>query len=56
MDKKYRERKARISHKWIKSRSGNSYLCPVASLLDESSSEEELRSECVDESRNPQND
>ena len=56
MDKKYTERKASLSHNWIKSRSGNSYLCPAGSLLDENSSDKELSSECVDESLNPQND
>lgn len=54
----YQERKAGLSHQWIKSKeSGRSYLCPVGSVENiDSASEEELRSKCVDESENPQND
>lgn len=43
---------------WIRSnKSGTSYLCPIGSIKDKSSaSDEELKSVCVDESKNPHND
>ena len=46
-----------IGVKWIKAESGNTYLCPVASLerLD-NPSEADLKTICVDESQNPQNE
>ena len=54
----YQKRKAGLSYTWIKSNSsGKSYLCPVGSVKEgKESSEEELRSNCVDESENPHND
>ena len=39
---------------WIKSDSGNTYVCPI--WVDKDASEEELRKQCVSESENPQND
>jgi hypothetical protein len=43
--------------RWIKAESGNTYLCPTESLKRlHNPSEEELRTHCVDESLNPQND
>jgi len=47
----------RINLKWIRARSGSTYLCPVSSLDRlENPTEEQLRMICVDESENPQND
>ena len=49
--------KRELSLKWIKAESGNTYLCPVASLERlEQMTEEDLKKICVDESSNPQND
>lgn len=47
----------RINLKWIKADSGTTYLCPV-SALDRLAdpTEEQLKTICVDESENPQND
>jgi len=51
------EFKRELSVKWIKAKSGSTYLCPVAALdrIDDSS-EDQLRMICVEESANPQND
>ena len=50
------EFKKEIGVKWIKCDTGNTYLCPVEALkrLD-NPSEEQLKTICVDESMNPQN-
>ena len=51
------EFKKELSVKWIKADSGKTYLCPVTALdRFENPTEEQLRSICVDESLNPQND
>lgn len=51
------EFKQELSVKWIKSESGTTYLCPVEALKRlEDPSEEQLKTICVDESMNPQND
>jgi hypothetical protein len=43
--------------KWIKAESGNTYLCSVKDLKKHPNpTEDELKSICVDESQNPQND
>jgi hypothetical protein len=49
--------KQELNVKWIKAKSGNTYLCPVAALqrLD-NPTEEELKLICVDESENPHNE
>ena len=48
---------SRQSFKWIKSDSGSTYLCQVDAIRGLSSpTEEQLRSLCVDESLNPQNE
>ena len=49
--------KKKLHIKWIKAGSGRTYLCPAGALdrLD-NPSEDQLRSICVDESNNPQND
>jgi hypothetical protein len=49
--------KRELSVKWIKADSGKTYLCPVNALdRIENPSEEQLKTICVDESTNPQND
>jgi hypothetical protein len=49
--------KKELSVKWIKSDSGNTYLCPVAALDRlKSPTEDQLKLICVEESENPQND
>ena len=51
------EFKRELGVKWIKSDSGNTYLCPLDSLKRlENPTEEQLKMICVDESENPQND
>ena len=48
---------SRQSFKWIKSDSGSTYLCQVDALRGiDNPTEDQLRSLCVDESLNPQND
>ena len=43
--------------KWIKAKSGNTYLCPVNALDRlKAPTEEQLKLICVDESLNPQNE
>ena len=45
-----------IGVKWIKAKSGNTYLCPVASLERlNSQNEDDLKKICVDESMDPHN-
>jgi hypothetical protein len=52
-----KEYKKELSVKWIKAPSGQSYLCPVNALKRiNNPSEEQLKTICVDESKNPQND
>ena len=49
--------KKELGVKWVKAKSGTSYLCPLAALNRLSSpTEEDLKKICVDESQNPQND
>ena len=51
------EFKRELGVQWIKSDSGATYLCPVASLQRlENPTEEQLKLICVDESDNPQNE
>ena len=51
------EFKRELGVKWIKSDSGNTYLCPVESLKRlENPTEEQLKLICVDESLNPHNE
>ncbi len=56
MDATMNEFKRELSVRWIKAKSGTTYLCPVDALkrLD-NPSEDQLRTICVDESQNPQN-
>lgn len=52
-----KEFKRELGVKWVKSESGNTYLCPTASLARlQKPTEEDLKKICVDESKNPQND
>ena len=55
MTNETKEFKSSIGVRWVKSESGNTYLCPSSSKVD-SSDESSLRSHCLDESENPQND
>lgn len=49
--------KQEINVKWIKGKSGHTYLCPVNALdRIKNPTEEDLKKICVDESENPQND
>jgi hypothetical protein len=49
--------KKQLSVRWIKGKSGNTYLCPTDALdRMENPSEDDLKKICVDESANPQND
>ena len=49
--------KAEIGVKWIKSDSGKTYLCPASAYERLSNpTEDDLRTICIDESENPQND
>jgi hypothetical protein len=57
MDKDIQKRKESASLKWIKAKSGTTYLCPVEKLAKlKDPSEADLKKICVDESDNPQND
>jgi hypothetical protein len=57
MAKLENEFKKELGVKWIKAKSGNTYLCPVDALKKlKSPSEEQLKLICVDESQNPQNE
>jgi hypothetical protein len=54
-EKKYIERT--INLKWIKAKSGTTYLCPVKALERvKDPTEAQLKTMCVEESQNPQND
>ena len=49
--------KKQLSVRWIKGKSGNTYLCPTEALdRMKDPSEDDLKKICVDESTNPQND
>ena len=53
-DKVYKQE---LSVKWIKAKSGSTYLCPVDALKRiDNPTEEQLKLICVDESDNPQNE
>jgi hypothetical protein len=57
MFEKISSRKAELGYRWIRSQSGNTYLCPTSRYSELSdASDEELRATCIDESMNPQND
>ena len=49
--------KKQLSVRWIKGKSGNTYLCPTDALdRMKNPSEDDLKKICVEESANPQND
>jgi hypothetical protein len=51
------EFKKEIGVKWIKAKSGTTYLCPVNALERlKDPDEADLKKICVDESENPQNE
>ena len=50
-----RMRKINLGTQWVKSESGNTFLCPVGEDVT-GLSDDELRSRCLEESHNPQND
>ena len=51
------EFKKQLSVKWVKADSGHTYLCPVDALSRfDNPTEAQLKTICVDESENPQND
>lgn len=57
MTENTREFVSSIGIKWIKSDSGNTYLCQASAIDGMSNpSEEDLRNACQSESDNPQND
>jgi hypothetical protein len=57
MVEKMNEFKRELSVKWIKAKSGSTYLCPVDALERiNNPSEDQLKMICVEESLNPQND
>ena len=57
MAEKDKEYKKELSVKWVKGKSGGTYLCPIDALKKiKDPTEEQLRLICVDESKNPQND
>ena len=48
---------SRQNFKWVKSDSGSTYLCPIDAIRGlDNPTEEQLRTHCMDESLNPQND
>jgi len=50
-------RKANLGYRWIRSQGGTTYLCPSSRYAElHDASDEVLRSTCIDESKNPQND
>jgi hypothetical protein len=56
METSKKEFKKEIGVKWIKAKSGNTYLCPVRALKRLGDpSEDQLKLICVDESMNPEN-
>lgn len=57
MENETRISKQDFGIKWIKSDTGNTYLCPAGALKNfESMTDEQLKLVCVEESANPQND
>ena len=51
------EFKKEIGVKWIKAKSGTTYLCPVSAYERlQNPTEDDLKTICVDESENPQNE
>lgn len=56
MTSEFNSYKKKLGHNWVKSDSGNTYLCPIGALKGiDNPSEEQLRKLCVNESMNPDN-
>jgi hypothetical protein len=55
MNEETRARKINLGINWVKTQNGTTYLCPAGEDFS-SASEAELRTRCVNESHNPQND
>ena len=56
MDTNMNTYKRELGQKWIRSNSGNTYLCPINALKGiENPTEEQLRALCVNESFDPHN-
>lgn len=55
MIEEIKARKINLGINWVKTESGNTYLCPAGEDFS-GASEGELRARCVNESHNPQND
>ncbi|HSL19114.1 MAG TPA: hypothetical protein VLB51_14510 [Methylomirabilota bacterium] len=55
MFEEIRMRKINLGTNWVKSESGNTYLCPIGADVT-GLSDDELRKLCIEESHNPQND
>ncbi len=57
MDEDIKGRKQSVNLKWVKGKSGHTYLCPVEKLAALTNpTDADLKRICVDESENPQND
>ena len=57
MELQPRIHKQAIAVKWMKSETGNTYICPLNAMQGiENPTDEQLRMHCVEESLNPQND
>lgn len=53
---KMNEYKKRLGHEWIKSESGETWICPIGAMKGiENPTEEQLSRLCVNESYNPEN-
>jgi hypothetical protein len=53
---KMNEYKKNLGREWIKSESGDTWICPIGTLDGiEKPTEEQLRQFCVNESNNPEN-
>lgn len=55
MFEEIRIRKINLGTNWVKSETGNTYLCPIGADVS-GLSDDELRKLCIEESYNPQND
>lgn len=55
MFEEIKERKINLGFNWVKAESGTTYLCPIGEDFS-GASEDELKTRCINESHNPQND
>jgi hypothetical protein len=57
MFEKTSSRKADLGFRWLRSKSGTTYLFPTSHYAElRDAADDELRATCIDESMNPQND